>query len=423
MRETTRTKLDYLAETKSLIKSALIEKGQEVADEDTFRSYADKILAISGGGSADERVKYVTFMNGATELIKYPVIAGDTCKDVVAENIIEAPTKEQTESTVYSFGGWSLTDGGEADSSALENVTEDRTVYVAFTESARMYTVRFYDGETLVNSEQVAYGGLSTYTYAKDDYIFGGWTPAPTNITGDMDCYAQWIEGVDFATADWSKIAQISELGVADQMFKVGDTRTETLTYSDGTTEDIELQIAGFGFEKDFDTQKPVMTLITKNLISKTSTWATSDTKLQDNYHTSATIPFKTLLTDTVFPALSDDLRAVAKRCINNSLGSSFNSAGYAFYIMPPHEYNMGYYYSTTAKVTEGKTYPIFTADNSSRVKTRNGVADMYPVYMNSNSVTNYSVTNKKNAIRADGSLNAGDTKNTTFGVCFLLFI
>lgn len=51
MRETVKTKLDYLAETKSLIKSALIEKGQEVADGDDFRSYADKISAISGGAS------------------------------------------------------------------------------------------------------------------------------------------------------------------------------------------------------------------------------------------------------------------------------------------------------------------------------------------------------------------------------------
>lgn len=35
--------LNYLAETKALIKQALINKGVEVADTDTFRSYADKI--------------------------------------------------------------------------------------------------------------------------------------------------------------------------------------------------------------------------------------------------------------------------------------------------------------------------------------------------------------------------------------------
>lgn len=41
--------LDYLAETKDKIKSAIIEKGQPISDNDTFRSYADKIKDISTG--------------------------------------------------------------------------------------------------------------------------------------------------------------------------------------------------------------------------------------------------------------------------------------------------------------------------------------------------------------------------------------
>jgi hypothetical protein len=45
-------KLNYLSETKSLIKAALIEKGQAVSDTDTFRSYADKVLAIETGGGS-----------------------------------------------------------------------------------------------------------------------------------------------------------------------------------------------------------------------------------------------------------------------------------------------------------------------------------------------------------------------------------
>ena len=41
--------LDYLNETKDLIKQALIDKEQPVSDTDTFRSYADKIRAIESG--------------------------------------------------------------------------------------------------------------------------------------------------------------------------------------------------------------------------------------------------------------------------------------------------------------------------------------------------------------------------------------
>lgn len=42
-------KLNYLKETKNLIKKAIVEKGQTVSDTDTFRSYAGKISQISGG--------------------------------------------------------------------------------------------------------------------------------------------------------------------------------------------------------------------------------------------------------------------------------------------------------------------------------------------------------------------------------------
>lgn len=51
MTGTTYDKLEYLNETKRQIRQAIIDKGQSVGINDTFRSYADKIAAISGGGS------------------------------------------------------------------------------------------------------------------------------------------------------------------------------------------------------------------------------------------------------------------------------------------------------------------------------------------------------------------------------------
>lgn len=44
-------KLNYLAQTKEAIMNAIIAKGVEVLSSDTFRSYADKIAQITGGGS------------------------------------------------------------------------------------------------------------------------------------------------------------------------------------------------------------------------------------------------------------------------------------------------------------------------------------------------------------------------------------
>lgn len=47
MKIETRKKLNYMLATKKAIRDALIAQGQNVTDADTFRSYADKILAIT----------------------------------------------------------------------------------------------------------------------------------------------------------------------------------------------------------------------------------------------------------------------------------------------------------------------------------------------------------------------------------------
>ena len=67
-------KLDYLAETKTAIKNAIIAKGQTVSDNDTFRSYAQKIAAISVGGFTDDiktalinLLEHVVFTDGDGE--------------------------------------------------------------------------------------------------------------------------------------------------------------------------------------------------------------------------------------------------------------------------------------------------------------------------------------------------------------------
>ena len=134
-----------------------------------FPSAIASIVTGSGGGgggsSTDVRVKYVTFMNGATELIKYPVIVGDTCHDPVTNNSIPAPTKESTAQYTYEHNGWSLTDGGDASVSALTNVTEDRTVYAAFKATVREYTITYLDsdGVTVLKTEQLPYGTVPSY--------------------------------------------------------------------------------------------------------------------------------------------------------------------------------------------------------------------------------------------------------------------
>ena len=123
------------------------------------------ITGITSGGGSSADVRYVTFMAGSTQLYKKPVAVGDDCADIIARGLISTPTKSSTAQYNYTFAGWSLTSGGSADPAALQNVTQDRTVYAAFSASIRYYTVRFFDGETLVDTVQVSYGGTAHTQY------------------------------------------------------------------------------------------------------------------------------------------------------------------------------------------------------------------------------------------------------------------
>lgn len=112
------------------------------------------------------------------------------------------PTKASTAQYSYSFTGWSLTAGGSANANALKAVTVDRNVYAAYSKTVRKYTVYFYNGSTLLETvSNVPYGSGAYYsgdTPEKtgvdfpEDYVFTGWSPSNSGITGNTYCYAQY---------------------------------------------------------------------------------------------------------------------------------------------------------------------------------------------------------------------------------------
>lgn len=208
---------------------ALCDKIREKTGKTDLIKSGDLAAELDNIAGTSDDVRYVTFMNGEDTLWVKPVAVGDDCVDVYDKGIIEKPTKESTVQYDYTYSGWSATDGGSVDSTLLQAVTEDKTVYAAFTASTRKYTIRFYDGETLLTSMQVAYGSTPAYTTEKDGYNFEGWSPEIVAVTGDADYYAQWSSALTFAGASWADIARISEAGEAATTFAVGDTRTEII--------------------------------------------------------------------------------------------------------------------------------------------------------------------------------------------------
>ena len=113
------------------------------------------------------------------------------------------PAKEATAANTYEFIGWSKKPNSTSvDADALLNVTADRKVYAAYKIIGQTYRVRFYTGTTLLLTvNNVPYGGRASYTGTTpektgvsnpEDYQFVSWSPLPSNITGNTDCYAQF---------------------------------------------------------------------------------------------------------------------------------------------------------------------------------------------------------------------------------------
>lgn len=99
-----------------------------------------------------ESLFQVTFVGENGQVIHVEqVYDGYDCPDPVASGIIDTPTKEGTKYYGWKFSGWSLTDGGEANSDLLKNISSDLTLYAAFTEY-EILVASGYCGSGNVNS-------------------------------------------------------------------------------------------------------------------------------------------------------------------------------------------------------------------------------------------------------------------------------
>ncbi len=287
------------------------------ATEHTVRIYQEASATMDG-------VYTVTFMteDGSALLYERYVADGDDCADVVARGLLDTPTKDSTVQYNYTYSGWSLTNGGAADASALSAVTADRVVYAAFASAVRYYTVTYYDGDTVLKTESLAYGSTPSYMPAKDGASFVEWTPSLATVTGDASYTAVWQEKVTFAGGSWADIAAISESGQAAEYFAVGDKKT--ITAGDTT---LELTIIGFNHDDLADgSGKAGMTIISKNVLPDTmpvSDW------------TALANTMKTVLKPQLPSDLQSAIKPVIKQCDVGTLNAVVTPVEVAFDLFP----------------------------------------------------------------------------------------
>ena len=121
----------------------------------------------------------ITFKNGEEVLQTGSVAYGETPVYNGA-----TPTKAATAQYTYTFAGWD---------SEITSVTGEKTYNATFTPTLRSYTITFKNGEEVLQTGSVAYGETPVYngatpTKASDadyNYVWDGWTPAITSVTGE----------------------------------------------------------------------------------------------------------------------------------------------------------------------------------------------------------------------------------------------
>ena len=134
-------------------------------------------FAFAGCKKTEAAKKYaVIFMDGETQISEQTVEAN---KEAVKP---ADPTKESTVGEVYTFAGWSLTDGGETVTDFT--IKADTTFYAVYTSATRQYKVTFMNGSEKLSESDVDYNGVAaapTQTPAKEStvdtvFAFAGWS-------------------------------------------------------------------------------------------------------------------------------------------------------------------------------------------------------------------------------------------------------
>lgn len=275
---------------------------------------------VWGGGDSDNPsdvsgkgiIRYVAFKNhdGSVTYGQKSVVVGDDCANPISRGLMSKPTRQPDAQYNYTFYGWATTPNGAADSNALKAVNEDRTLYANFSKAVRYYTITYYDsdGTTVLKTESLAYGAMPSYVPTKENFMFSGWTPNITSVTGNTSLTAIWEEKITFASGSWEKIAEICAAGKATEVFSVGDTRPVTINYSNNSSETINFTIIDMNADIKPDGTYAALTLMAENIAKNSIQPASAFNKQNTQFHKMDNV---IAFCDSFFNALPSDFQSV----------------------------------------------------------------------------------------------------------------
>lgn len=114
----------------------------------------------------------------------------------------ETPSRTGDAQYSYTFTGWTP---------AVDTVTGNITYTATYSQTVNQYTITWMNGETVLKTEQVAYGETPVYsgeTPVKEGdgqygYTFTGWSPEIVPVTGDATYTAQFEQTIRTFTVTW----------------------------------------------------------------------------------------------------------------------------------------------------------------------------------------------------------------------------
>jgi hypothetical protein len=191
----------------------------------------------------------VTYMDttGTTKIYEYTETIGThnsgevfEIKDPIADGHVADHhlSKESTVQHHFSLGEYkySFKPNDIPDPSALRNVFNDTTLYIAFEQELRSYPVHFYVEDIYLGTVDTLYGHKAIYTDAdklvkpntKLPYKFSNWSPDCSYVEGEMTCYAQF-------EIDYDKMTSLGNLDIISYSL---DTKNKTISITSSSCTD-----------------------------------------------------------------------------------------------------------------------------------------------------------------------------------------
>lgn len=266
-------------------------------------------------------------------------------------------------------------------------------------------------GSQAITFNNVPIGTYTVQGSAINHYTFSGGT---VSVTGGQQSSHNVNYGFSatLEQATWSEINTLSQAGLADALWSVGDTKNITLT----TNETLTMEIIGFNHDDLTTGGKAPITFGMKNLMEDTRGMNYQATN-SGGYRNSK---MKSWLDSTVYDGLPEDLKSVIKtvnkKTSAGSGSSTINTDAVKVFLFSEIETFGDNVYSMSG---EGSLYTRFTSNSSRTKNMSNGSGSANNWWLRSPVVSpwanySYSFGSVDNNGRSDYA-----QSQTGYGVCF----